>query len=81
MVAVGLYADYSAASTGYQFQRDAACAGKEVEGCDILEVYVILQNIKNVLLCEIGGWSRLKRTGNVEMATLILSCYDSHNLL
>ena len=79
MVAVGLYADYSAASTGYQFQRDAASAGKEVEGCGILEIDVILQNIKDVLLCEIGGWSRLKRTGNVEMATLILSCYDSHN--
>ena len=79
MVAVGLYADYSAASTGYQFQRDTACAGKEVEGSGILEIDVILQNIKDVLLCEIGGWSRLKRTGNVEMATLILSCYDSHN--
>ena len=73
--------DEVVATTGNQFQRDAACAGKEVEGCDILEVYVILQNIKYVLLCEIGGWSRLKRTGNVEMATLILSCYDSHNLL
>ena len=41
MVAVGLYADHSAASTGYQFQRDAACAGKEVEGCGILEIDVI----------------------------------------
>ena len=78
MVAVCLYADYTLATAGNQFQRDAACAGKEVEGCGILEVDVILQNIKDVLLCEIGGWSRLKRTGNVEMATLILSCYDSH---
>ena len=42
MVAIGLYADHSAASTGYQFQRDAACAGKEVEGCGILEIDVIL---------------------------------------
>ena len=78
MVAVCFYADDTLAATGNQFQRDAACAGKEVEGCGILEVDVILQNIKDVLLCEIGGWSRLKRTGNVEMATLILSCYDSH---
>ena len=81
MVAVSFYTDDTLAATGNQFQRNAACTGKEVEGCDILEVYVILQNIKDVLLCEIGGWSRLKRTGNVEMATLILSCYDSHNLL
>ena len=79
MVAVGLYADYSAASTGYQFQRDAACAGKEVEGCGILEIDVILQNIEDVLLCEICSWSRLERTWYVEVATLILSCYDSHN--
>ena len=81
MVAVSFYTDDTLAATGNQFQGDAACAGKEVEGCNILEVYVILQNIKDVLLCEIGGWSSLKRTGNVEMATLILSCYDSHNLL
>ena len=81
MVAVSFYADDTLAATGNQFQGDAACAGKEVEGCGILEVDVILQNIKDVLLCEIGGWSSLKRTGNVEMATLILSCYDSHNLL
>ena len=78
MVAVCLYADYTLATAGNQFQRDAACAGKKVEGCGVLEVDIILQNIKNVLLCEIGGWSRLKRTGYVEMATLILSCYDSH---
>ena len=79
MVAVCFYADDTLAATGNQFQRDAACAGKEVEGCGILEIDVILQNIKDVLLCEICGWSRLERTGNVEMATLILSCYDSHN--
>ena len=78
MVAVCLYADYTLATAGNQFQRNAACAGKKVEGCSVLEVDVILQNIKNVLLCEIGGWSRLERTGYVEMATLILSCYDSH---
>ncbi len=46
MVAVGLYADYSAASTGYQFQRDAACAGKEVEGSGILEIDVICKTLK-----------------------------------
>ena len=78
MVAVGLYADDSAASTGYQFQRDAACAGKEVEGSGILEIDVILQNIEDVLFCEICSWSRLERTWYVEVATLILSCYDSH---
>ena len=60
MVAVCLYADYTLATAGNQFQRDAACAGKEIEGCGVLEVDVILQNIKDVLLCEIGGWSRLE---------------------
>ena len=42
MVAVGLYADYTLATAGNQFQRDAACAGKKVEGCGVLEVDVIL---------------------------------------
>ena len=42
MVAVSFYTDDTLAATGNQFQRNAACAGKEVEGCDILEVYVIL---------------------------------------
>lgn len=60
MVAVCLYADDTLATAGNQFQRDAACAGKEIEGCGVLEVDVILQNIKDVLLCEIGGWSRLE---------------------
>ena len=81
MVAVCFYADDTLAATGNQFQRDAACAGKEVEGCGILEIDVILQNIKDVLLCEICSWSRLERTWYVEVTTLILSCYDSHNLL
>ena len=78
MVAVSFYTDDTLAATGNQFQRDAACAGKEVEGCGILEIDVILQNIKDVLLCEICSWSRLERTWYVEVATLILSCYDSH---
>ena len=42
MVAVGLYADYSAASTGYQFQRDAACAGKEVQYVTLFKIYKVL---------------------------------------
>ena len=79
MVAVCFYTDDTLAATGNQFQGDAACAGKEVEGCGILEIDVILQNIKDVLLCEICSWSRLERTWYVEVATLILSCYDSHN--
>ena len=79
MVAVCFYTDDTLAATGNQFQRDAACAGKEVEGCGILEIDVILQNIKDVLLCEICSWSRLERTWYVEVATLILYCYDSHN--
>ena len=79
MVAVSFYADDTLAATGNQFQGDAACAGKEVEGSGILEIDVILQNIKDVLLCEICSWSRLERTWYVEVTTLILSCYDSHN--
>ena len=78
MVAISFYTDDTLAATGNQFQGDAACAGKEVEGCGILEVDVILQNIKDVLLCKICCRTRLKRTWNVEMASLILSCYDSH---
>ena len=79
MVAVGLYADHSAASTGYQFERNAARTGKKVEGRGIFKINISLQHIKDVLLCEICSWSRLERMWYVEVATLILSCYDSHN--
>ena len=49
------------------------------EDINLQELEEILQNIKDVLLCEICSWSRLERTWYVEVATLILSCYDSHN--
>ena len=78
VVAVCLYADDALATSGNEFQRDAARTGKEVEGGCILKIDVTLQNIKDILLCKICCRPRLERTWNVEMATLILSCYDSH---
>ena len=78
VVAVCLYADDALATSGNEFQRDAARSGKEVEGGCILKIDVTLQNIKDILLCKICCRARLERTWNVEMATLILSCYDSH---
>lgn len=78
VVAVCLYADDALATSGNEFQRDAARTGKEVEGGCILKIDVTLQNIKDILLCKICCWARLERTWNVEMATFILSCYDSH---
>lgn len=78
VVAVCLYADDALATSGNEFQRDAARTGKEVEGGCILKIDVTLQNIKDILLCKICCRARLERTWNVEMATLILSCYDSH---
>ena len=78
VVAVCFYADDALATSGNEFQRDAARTGKEVEGGCILKIDVTLQNIKDILLCKICCRARLERTWNVEMATLILSCYDSH---
>ena len=78
VVTVGLHADHLLAATGNQFERDAARACEEVEGRGILEVDVALQHIEDVLFGEIGGGARLECAGNVEMAALVLSCYDSH---
>ena len=78
VVAVCLHADDALATSGNEFKRDAARTGKEVEGGCILKIDVTLQNIKDILLCKICCRARLERTWNVEMASLILSCYDSH---
>ena len=71
MVAVCFYADDTLAATGNQFQGDAACACKEVEGSGILKVDVTLQYVKDVLFSKICSWTRLESSRYIEMASLI----------
>jgi len=80
MVAIHLYAYYITASATEQFERYAACAGKEVEGVVAVEVYVACHHVEDVLLGEVSCGARLEGARHVEMASFILSGDYSHGL-
>ena len=78
MIPVHLYADHLTAASRQQFQRDAACAREEVEGRSVFEVHILHQHVEDVLLGKVGSGPRLKRTRNVEVPSLVFSCYNPH---
>ena len=80
MVAVQLYADHLTTATAEQFQRYAARTREEVEGSGIFKVDVLHQHVEDVLLGEVRRGTGLERTGYVEVAPLIFSSNNSHNL-
>lgn len=78
MVAVHLHAYHLLAATRDEFQRYASRSGEEVEGCSLLEIDILQQHVEDVLLGEVGSRTGLEGAGNLEMATFIFSCYDTH---
>lgn len=81
VVAVGLYADHLFAASRQQFERDAACASKEVEGTCAFKVDVCVEDIKDVLFRKVGGGACLEGVGYVEAATFVDACDDAHLLV
>lgn len=77
MVAVKLYADHLAASSGKQLKGYAPRAAEEVEGLDAVKVDVALKNIKNVLLSKVSSGTCLERTWHIEMTSFIFTGNDS----
>lgn len=81
VVAVGLYADHLFAASRQQFERDAACACKEVEGTCAFKVDVCVEDIEDVLLRKVGGGTCLEGVRDVETATFVDACDDAHLLV
>ena len=81
VVTVCLHADDLCASPGEHLQRDAAGAGKEVEGGDAVEVEVAAEHVEDVFLGKVCGWSCLKGTWHVEVTAFIDASDDSHYFL
>jgi len=68
------------AAAGEEFKGDAAGAGKEVQGTwgIAFEVDIGAQDIEQVFLGEVRGGTRLESAWDVEVATPVFSCNDSH---
>jgi len=81
VVAVCLHAYHRRATARQHLERYAARACKEVESVGSVKVDVSADDVEDVLLGEVGGGSCLEGSGNVEVATLVYSCYYSHIVL
>ena len=80
VLTVKLYTDDRFTSARKQFQRDAARAGKEVQGSSTVEVDILRQHIEDILLGKVRGRPCLEGTWNVEVAALVSSCDDAHGV-
>ena len=82
MQSIGLDRNHTTATSAKQLQRDATCAGKEVECCGFfIKINVSLKNIKQVLLSKICCRTCLEGTRHIEMPTLVFACYNSHSVV
>ena len=79
VVTIHLDADHLLATTRHEFQGNTACAREQIEGCGVLEVNILRQHIKDVFFGKVRRRSRLERTWNVEVASLIFSGDNPHS--
>lgn len=77
MVGVLLYTNHLLATSREQFQRDAARAGKQIEGGRSVEVDIPQQHVEDILFRKVGGRPRLERARNLKMPAFIDACNDS----
>jgi len=76
---VKLHADDAPAASADEFERDAARAGEEVEGCGCLaEVDVALQDVEEILLGEVRRGTCRERARHLEVPAFVLAGDDSH---
>ena len=80
MVAVEFYTDNTAAATRQQFQRYASSAGKEVKGRCVFKINVTLKDIENVLFGKVRRRAGLETAWDIEVTSLVSSCYNSHSV-
>ena len=78
MIAVFFHADNLLATAREQFKRDAAGAGKEVEGYCFVEIHIASYHIEYVLLGKISCRSCLESAWHIEMTAFVFSCYYAH---
>ena len=74
-----LHRHHMATATTQQFERDAACARKEVE-CrgSLIKVEIAVQHIEEIFLGKVRGGTSLEGAWDVEPASLVFSCDYSH---
>lgn len=78
MVAVCLHAHHAAAPAREQFERYAARTCEEVESRRAVQLHVSVHHVEYVFFGKIGGRPRLERARNVEVTSLVQSCYYPH---
>ena len=82
MVAILLYTDYLFAPSGYQFDADAPCSGKEVEGMhSLFKVDEVGEYVEQILFGKICSGTCLERMWYVKSSTLIYSADYSHEVM
>lgn len=76
---VEFYADYPAAASADEFERNASGAGEKVEGSGaVAEVDIGLQDIEKVLLRKVCCGTCREGTWHFEMSATIFACDDTH---
>ena len=78
VVAVHLHANYWLATARQQLERYAAGSGEEVESACALHIYVAIDDVKYIFFGKVGCRTCLERAWNVEVASLVYTCYYSH---
>ena len=74
-----LYAYDTGTSTGKQFKSDATGSCKQVKGNRfIFPINIGIKNVEEILLGKVGSGTCLECTGNIEMTSLVFTCYYTH---
>ena len=74
-----LYAYDTGTSTGKQFKSDAASSCKQVKGNGFLfPINIGIKNVEEILLGKVGSGTCLECTGDIEMTSLVFTCYYTH---
>ena len=78
MLAVLFYADYFRAAAREEFERNAARAGKKIEGTGLLKIQISPYYVEQVFFCKVGGGTGLEASGHFKMAAFVFSGNDTH---
>ena len=78
VISVEFHANHLTASSGEQFEGDAACTREKVEGGGVFKVDITCQHVEDVLFGKIRRGPRLESAWNVKMPSLVFPCDNPH---
>ena len=79
MCRIFLNADNTVASTGYQFDTDASCSGKQIKSCySFFKIDIVIEYIKQIFFGEICRRACFKCSRHVKSSSFVNTANYSH---